>query len=121
MECARMHRTSADSTVHPRLHQWSRHQDQTSSERAGGYPDKSKSGVRPAGLSQGGGHRGVWSGNLGACIPFNKSIKCFGCGNIGHIKKKCPEVKRRMIHSDLELEELAELVCPQYTDGFGLS
>ena len=51
MEHTRMHRTSANSTTHPRRHQWSRHQDQTSSERAGGYPDKSKGGDRPAGLS----------------------------------------------------------------------
>ena len=110
MERARMHRTSANSTAHPRIHQWSRHLDQTSSERAGGYPDKNKGGGRPAGLSQGGGQRGVWSGDQGARIPFNKSIKCFGCGNIGHIKKECPEAKLRMIYSDLELEELVELV-----------
>ena len=64
MECARMHRTSADSTAHPRRHQWSRQQDQTSSERAGGYPDKSKGGSWPAGLSRGGGGRGWQKGCL---------------------------------------------------------
>ena len=105
-----MHRTSSDSTPHPRRHQWSRHKDQTSSERPGGYPDKSKGGGRPAGRSQGGGQSGVWSGDQGARIPFNKSIKCFGCGSTGHIKKECPEAKLRMIYSDIELEELAELV-----------
>ena len=51
IERARMHRTSANSTAHPKRHQWSRHQDQTSSERAGGYPYKSKGGGRLAGLS----------------------------------------------------------------------
>ena len=110
MERARIHRTSTDSTAHPRRHLWSRHQDRTSLERASGYTDKSKGGGRPAGLSQGGGQRGVWSGDQGARIPFKKTVKCFGCGNIGHIKKECPEAKLRMIYSDLELEELAELV-----------
>ena len=71
-EHARLYRTSADSTVHPRRHQWSRHRDQTSSERAGGYPDKSTGGGRPAGLSQGDGQMGVWFGDQGARIPFNQ-------------------------------------------------